>query len=143
MTNMWTIPRAAALGLHAVVLLAANPGRSVSAREIASDLRVSEAHLSKVLQRLRKMGIVNSVPGPGGGFRLARSSGEIALLDVYEAIEGSLEPTTCLFDVPVCRGEKCILGGLLQALDQDARNYLAKAKLDQLAEVFQEAKCKS
>jgi Rrf2 family nitric oxide-sensitive transcriptional repressor len=56
---------AASLALHGMVILAEAPERRVSARAIASELDASEAHLAKVLQRLARAGLVESVRGRG------------------------------------------------------------------------------
>jgi DNA-binding IscR family transcriptional regulator len=64
MSNILKISEAASLALHTTVILAANPNRLVSTKKLASQLHASEAHLSKVLQRLEKADIVNSTRGP-------------------------------------------------------------------------------
>ena len=53
------LSEAASLALHSMVLSAVFPGRKVSAREIATELDVSEAHLAKVLQRLARRGRID------------------------------------------------------------------------------------
>jgi Rrf2 family protein len=140
MPNILKISEAASLALHSTVLLAANPDKLISTREIASMLHVSEAHLSKVLQRLTRTGIVRAIRGPRGGFRLVKPANETTLLDVYESIEGTLIPSKCLFDSPICEGDACILGGLLETVDEQVRDYLAKTKLDDLTSIYRSVK---
>ena len=113
MSSILKISEAAALALHSMVFLAANPDKPVPTKEVASELHISEAHLSKVFQRLAKAGLVKSTRGPKGGFVLAKPREEVSLLDVYESIDGKFTPSTCLFDTPIYSGENCILGGLL------------------------------
>ncbi|MCP4900046.1 MAG: Rrf2 family transcriptional regulator, partial [bacterium] len=96
MPTMLRISEAASLGIHAMGLLAIHPDRSLSARTIAEKFSVSEAHLSKVLQRLTKVGLLASTRGPKGGFSLTRDPETVTLLEVFEAIEGPVEPTDCL-----------------------------------------------
>ena len=136
MSNMLKISEAASLALHSTVLLAANPDELISTREIAAILHVSEAHLSKVLQRLTRAGIVRAIRGPKGGFRLAKSAHETTLLDVYESIEGTFTPSKCLFESPICEGDSCILGGLLETVDRQVREYLTRTKLDDLTSIY-------
>ena len=57
MPNVLKVSEAASLALHTTVLLAANSGELLSTREIASTLKMSAAHLSKVLQRLARHGL--------------------------------------------------------------------------------------
>jgi Rrf2 family protein len=136
MATVLKISDAASLAMHTMVLLAAEPEQIRSTREIADELKVSEAHLSKVLQRLARAGLVRSVRGPRGGFKLERAQEEAALLGVYEAIEGRLESSSCLLEVQSCQGELCILGALLDNVNREVRDYLAGTKLSQLTGVF-------
>ena len=133
MPRLLRIPEAASLGLHATVALAASPEKPVSARDLADGLGASEAHLAKVMQRLVKAGIVNSTRGPKGGFRLHRPADSVSLLEVYEAIEGAVEPASCLFGTAVCGREACIFGGYLEEFDSRFRSYLAGTTLGELA----------
>ena len=136
LSNLLRISEAASLGLHAMVLLAANSHDEISTRRIASDLQVSEAHLSKVLQRLGKVGLVNSTRGPKGGFALARKAEDITLLDVYEAIDGPLVTNSCLLGTQICGGERCILGDLLETIDNQVREYLTTTRLPELTSIY-------
>jgi Rrf2 family protein len=133
MANMVKMSDATALALHAVAYLADRADRTVSTREIAERLKGSEAHLSKVMQRLAKGGIVKSVRGPGGGFALAQGAGKMSLLDVYECLEGPFEVRTCLFDKPVCGGAPCLMAGWLRKSSSDLKKQLAGTKLSRVA----------
>jgi Rrf2 family protein len=137
MSNIIKISDAASMAIHAMVFLASEPGRIVPSREIATMLRSSEAHLSKVMQRLAKAGLVSSMRGPKGGFVLKRSARDISLREVYEAIEGRLEETKCLLDQPICHGGRCIFGNLLKQVDQQTRKYFSRNMLSDLISVFE------
>ena len=136
MASVLKVSDAASMGLHAAVLLAAHPDRLRSSRELASELRVSQAHLAKVLQQLVKAGLARSTRGPGGGFRLADEPDRITLLKVYEAIEGRLRTDNCLLSTSICGGRRCIFGGLLKRTNKEVRQYLAQTKLSALAKTF-------
>ena len=140
MTNILRISEAASLGMHTAVLLAGDPERLFTVGEVATLLGASEAHLSKVLQRLGHIGIVRSVRGPRGGFALVRPGGEVTLLEVYEAIEGPLPESACLLGRPVCQGSACVLGGLIASINQQVRGYLSQTTLAELTGVYEEAK---
>jgi Rrf2 family protein len=127
---------AASLALHATALLASDGRRVHSTRALAEALEVSEAHLSKVMQRLTKVGLVRSVRGPKGGFALDRSADETSLLDVYEAIEGPMERSLCLLGKEKCSAERCILGDALASADRILREYLTATKLSDLVDAF-------
>ena len=130
---MLKLSEAASLALHTMVYLAGLPGRHVSVRQIAGELHVSEAHLSKVLQRLARERLVSSVRGPKGGFALNRRYDEISLLDIYESIEGPLRHAHCFRATSVCNGNGCIFGTLLGDVNTQVREYLSKTKLPELA----------
>jgi len=136
MPKVIKVSEAASLAIHAMVLLATRPEKVFSTKEIASILHASKAHLSKVLQRLARCGLVKSNRGPKGGFMLAKSIEEITLLEVYEAIEGPLLASECLLNTPLCGGRKCIFGQLLENAGQRFRDYMASTKLSEVTDVF-------
>ena len=129
---MFRISDATSLAMHTMVLLAGAPGEVVSTRRIAGALNASEAHLSKVLQRMVKAGLVRSIRGPKGGFQPARPCDTMTLLDIYEAIEGPLIEKRCLLPQPVCDGTDCILGELLAQTNQQMRELLSHTTLGTL-----------
>ena len=76
-------------GLHCMSLLAGLPtGATLPTKSLAEYHGLSETYLSKHLQALTNAKIIESVPGPKGGYRLVRLPQEITLLEVVEAIDG-------------------------------------------------------
>lgn len=76
--------------LHCLVYLIDNPEDSpIGIKELSFFQGVSDTYLSKIFSKLSKAGIVSSVPGVKGGFKLAKSPEEISFWDVIEAVEGS------------------------------------------------------
>ena len=77
-------------GLHCCTVLALLPhDAALPAGRLAEFHGVPGAYLAKHLQALSRAGIVESVPGKHGGYRLARSPAEVTLLDIVTAIEGN------------------------------------------------------
>lgn len=136
MSSVLKISDAASLAMHAMALLGARPGEVLSTREMASGLGVSEAHLSKVLQRLNKVGLLSSVRGARGGFVLDRDPGDVSLLDVYEAIDGRLAPSDCLLGRRACDGTSCILGDLLGRVNALVFEHFSSRTVADLAGPF-------
>ena len=128
---------AASLGLHAAAFLAREDASVASARGIARALGASQAHLSKVLQRLTKAGIVESLRGPGGGYELARPARGISLKQVYEAIEGPLDASICPFEIPACRAATCVLGDKFVRKGRELVKHLAGTPLSSLKLVLE------
>jgi Rrf2 family protein len=115
-----------------MVLLAANTERTMSTKEVAKALTVSEAHLAKVLQRLGRAGLVQSRRGPGGGFSLVRDASAITLMQVYQGVEGPIQKQHCLLGKPVCHNG-CILGNLLDEVGDRVEQYFSQTRLSDLA----------
>jgi len=140
MSDVFKISEAASLALHGMSYLGANSGRPVPISEISSALKASQAHLSKVFQRMAREGLVKSMRGPCGGFVLGKRPDRITLLEIYEAIEGPLSKSTCLLEAPVCRGKECILGDLLKKINKEVREHLSKTRLSELRGLFKNGK---
>lgn len=63
-------------------------GKAVGIKDLATFQGISESYLSKVYARLSKAGIIRSVSGVKGGYKLARVPENITFWDVVEAVEG-------------------------------------------------------
>jgi Rrf2 family protein len=75
--------------LHSCTILAALPeGQTLPAARLAEFHDVPAAYLAKHLQATTAAGITASVPGPQGGYRLARPPAEIPLLEIVIAVDG-------------------------------------------------------
>lgn len=129
------ISEAANLALHAMVYLASNQKATpVSTGHVATQLEASEAHLSKVFQRLTKVGLVKSVRGPKGGFALSWKPSEITLLSIYEAIDGAISNSDCLLGHPACDRRECIFGNLVTEVRKQVDSHFSKTTLADLVE---------
>jgi Rrf2 family protein len=136
MSQIVKISEAASLAFHTMVLMAADPARLFTTNQVASVFAISENHLSKVLQRLARAGLVMTHRGPSGGYRLMKEPSEIRLLDIYEAIEGPLNKSLCLLsDMRHC-GSSCLFGDVLVEVDGKVRDYLERTRLSHLSELF-------
>jgi len=83
-------------GIHCATLLAVvPPERTLSAARLAEYHGVPAPYLTKHLQALVRAGVLDSVPGPRGGFRLVRPAADLTVLDVVEAIDGVDPSFTC------------------------------------------------
>ncbi len=92
--------------IHCLLYMTEFPdGKSVAIKDLATYQGVSETYLSKIYTKLRKSGVVKSVPGASGGYALARTPDTITFLDIVEAIEG----TTPLFQCAEIRQHEILL----------------------------------
>ena len=102
---------AALLAIHALAEIAGEE-EGLSNKKLAERLGVSGNHLSKVLQSMKRSGIIKSRRGPKGGYFLAKAPGEISFLEVVETIDGPLPKTACIFPNSICRRKSCIFGDM-------------------------------
>ena len=83
-------------GVHVCVLLAVLPAdAALPAARLAEYHGVPSAYLAKHLQALARAGVLETVKGPRGGYRLARPPAEITVLEVVEAIDGEEPAFRC------------------------------------------------
>jgi Rrf2 family protein len=82
--------------VHACVLLASLPSDgALTASKIAEYQGVPPTYLAKHMQALARAGVVETVKGPKGGYRLSRPPTEISVLDIVEAIDGAEPAFRC------------------------------------------------
>src|SRR5262249_39717375 len=77
------------------VLAVVPSGQSMPASRLAEFHGVPAAYLAKTMQALSSAGIITSVPGRRGGYRLTRAPSDITILDVVEAVEGTERSFRC------------------------------------------------
>jgi Rrf2 family nitric oxide-sensitive transcriptional repressor len=85
--------------LRAVVHLASEAPKARTTDEVARATRVPRAYLSKVLQSLRRAGLVHSQRGIGGGMTLTKTPAEITILEVVNAVEPIQRIRSCPLDL--------------------------------------------
>lgn len=84
-------------GLQAMIYIALHSTneKNVDLGQIASEQEIPKHFLSKILQMLVKNGLLKSMKGPTGGFRLSKPAKEITLIEVIDAIDGLDVFTQC------------------------------------------------
>jgi Rrf2 family cysteine metabolism transcriptional repressor len=89
---MFSISAKGAYGLYAMMeLTKTHRGDSVQIKDIADAQDIPQHYLEQLLVTLRKAGFVKSFRGTNGGYALAKSPGEITVLDILTALEGPVE----------------------------------------------------
>lgn len=90
------MPKGVEWTAHSLVVLEVVGGqRAVSSAVLARIFELSPSYLHKQLQKLVGHGLVDSTPGPTGGFVLARPAAEITLADVVAALSGPAPVFRC------------------------------------------------
>ncbi len=88
--------------VRCILYLAKGLDRKASAGEIAEQMHIPKSFLAKILQRLVREGIVQSIRGINGGFRLLKKPDHITLLEVLTAIQGIAPVSICAIDKRLC-----------------------------------------
>jgi Rrf2 family iron-sulfur cluster assembly transcriptional regulator len=120
--------------------LAANGAdRAVSLAEIATRQQISLPYLEQLFARLRRGGLVRSVRGPGGGYRLSKDAAETRISEIVLAVDEPIRATRCAGgDTPgrgcMASGEQCLTHGLWEALGERIEDYLASVSLDDVVQ---------
>jgi len=112
-----------------------NAGRPVSLAEIADAQMLSLAYLEQLFARLRRGGLVASVRGPGGGYRLGRPAARISLSEITDAVEEPIRATRCDEGGPGCvAGKRCLTHDLWAELGEQIRLFLSHVSLADVVE---------
>ena len=127
-----------------MVHLACNYGTTaVSTRTIADSEDISYQLACKLMQRLGIAGLVKSSMGPKGGFVLSRNPRKINLLEVIEAVQGSISVNQCLAEGVGCdRSPECPVSKTLEELQDYIENFLTKTTLDKMCKTVSKAQQK-
>lgn len=121
----------------AMVDLAARQGHGpVTLSAIAERQSISLSYLEQLFARLRRAGVVKSLRGPGGGYRLARTLAETSIADIVLAVDEPLRATRCKGAEKGCMpgGERCLTHDLWDALTTTIETYLAGVSLEDVVE---------
>lgn len=106
----------------------------VSLSDISERQGISLSYLEQLFSRLRKHGLVNSIRGPGGGYRLGRCSAQIAVADVISAVDESVNATKCGGKGDCQSGSQCLTHNLWEGLSNRIEEFLQGITLSELVE---------
>ena len=128
-------------GLRALIDLAVHDkDDAVSIQSIAERQDISESYLEQLVRLLKKAGLVTSVRGAGGGYRLAQAADSISVGDVLRALEGDLNAVACSAyqEEQTCEGADCCVTKLVWKKINDAITSTVDSIM--LAELVNESK---
>ena len=101
---------------------------------------ISLSYLEQLFSRLRRHELVESVRGPGGGYYLARSLGDVSVADIIRAVDEPIDATQCA-GKENCRDEhRCLTHDLWVGLNNHIYDYLENVTLASL--VAKQDECK-
>src|SRR3569833_3850669 len=100
--------------------------------DIAARQDISLSYLEQLFAKLRRGGLVTSVRGPGGGYRLSRASGDLRIADIYLAVDEPIAATRCKSGSSkgcTKTGARCVTHELWEALGQLLHDFLSSVSL--------------
>lgn len=104
----------------------------VSLYDISVRQEISLSYLEQLFSKLRKQALVESIRGPGGGYRLGKDANDIAVGEVIAAVNESIDATKCNGKADCQGGEKCLTHNLWQDLSDRISNFLNSITLGEL-----------
>ncbi|MFW5801981.1 MAG: RrF2 family transcriptional regulator [Spirochaeta sp.] len=115
-------------------------------KTIAKEEDISPEFLEQIFFRLKKTGMISSVRGPGGGFKLARDPKEISVKEIFKAVGEGIDLTPCTTVQPeedllpknpnaytasgCTRTEKCLVHDVWQEASEHFNQYFTQMTLD-------------
>jgi len=138
------ITKEADYAIRCMMHLASKPGSAVPVGEIERAQDVPRQFAAKILQKLARAGLVESVRGVNGGFKLMRPPSKISLLDVYEASSGPLALNVCVANKKSCdRSGICPAHAVWTELTQDLAAKMRSWSLAKLLRRGEDCKARS
>ncbi|AQZ95835.1 Fe-S cluster assembly transcriptional regulator IscR [Halopseudomonas phragmitis] len=104
----------------------------ITLADISMRQGVSISYLEQLFAKLRRSKLVESVRGPGGGYRLAGGAGAISVAQIVEAVNDSMDATRCMGKGDCQHGEVCLTHHLWSDLSDRLRQFLSDITLADL-----------
>ncbi len=127
--------RSSEYAFRALTHLAAQPaGGYAMVKDIARAEEIPLHFLAKILQTLARQGLLRSIKGPRGGFALRRPAGELTLMEIVEALEGTAGYHQCAVGLAECNDQMpCSMHDSWKGLRQQILDYMAGHTIADLA----------
>ncbi len=106
----------------------------ISLAGISKRQEISLSYLEQLFAKLRQRDLVSSVRGPGGGYKLSRSASRIFVAEIVDAVNESIDATSCGGKGTCQQGEVCLTHHLWQDLSQQIHEFLSGISLGSLVE---------
>ncbi|MDG2171236.1 MAG: Rrf2 family transcriptional regulator [Gammaproteobacteria bacterium] len=107
-------------------------GNPISLPEIAERQGISLSYLEQLFSRLKKSGLVESIKGPGGGYKLSKNANDIVISEVIKAVDESVETTACNGKANCHNNQQCLSHNLWEDLGAEINNFLSDVTLQQV-----------
>jgi Rrf2 family protein len=120
-------------GVRAMLVLAAHEKDVLSKRKIAEEFQIPVNFLALILPKLVHSGLVESLPGPRGGYRIAKAAGRISLFDVACAVDEGFKLNHCLDPDKGCEvSVKCPVSKVWKEMQENCIDNLKRVTFETL-----------
>lgn len=102
--------------------------------DISERQDISLSYLEQLFSKLRRAKLVESVRGPGGGYKLIRSPLEISVGQIIHAVNESIDATRCQGKANCHGGERCLTHNLWVDLSEKISSFLEGISLGDLTQ---------
>lgn len=111
-----------------------NNGGYIPMKEVSARQEISLKYIEKIMPSLKSAGLIDSVHGIGGGYRLTRAPEQYSLWEILKIAEGDLAPVACLQEnAPVChRASECRTLSAWEGYYEMTRSYFSGISLADL-----------
>ncbi|OYY97315.1 MAG: Fe-S cluster assembly transcriptional regulator IscR [Methylophilales bacterium 16-45-7] len=116
--------------------------KPVTLAGISERQSISLSYLEQLFSRLRRQGLVTSVRGPGGGYRLAKPHHEISVSSIITAVDELIDATQCGGNENCHDEGRCMTHDLWTSLNSKILEYLSGVSLADMVEMQQQKKNK-
>lgn len=108
--------------------------KPVTLAGISERQSISLSYLEQLFSRLRRQGLVTSVRGPGGGYRLAKPQQAISISDIISAVDELIDATQCGGNENCKEEGRCMTHDLWTSLNGKILEYLSSITLADMVE---------
>ena len=117
-----------------------NSDKPVTLADISERQGISLSYLEQLFSRLRRNGLVKSVRGPGGGYRIVKNQAEITISEIITAVDELIDATQCGGQENCHDERRCMTHDLWASLNDKILEYLSGVSLADLVASQREGK---
>ncbi|MFN3535406.1 MAG: RrF2 family transcriptional regulator [Desulfatiglandales bacterium] len=128
-------------GVRAMYEIALKYPGPITIKEISENQGLSVPYLEQILNKLKNVGLLIPIKGPGGGYILSRNPEDISVVEILNELEGPFALTSCLNPEEGCmRIEGCVMHLLWKKLSEHIQTFLKTITLKDLVALGRELK---
>lgn len=119
------------IGIHCMAMIAASGENGITVKRISELTNCSKNHLSKLMEKFVKAGLVYATRGQLGRFFMKKASEKVLLIDIIEAVTGEIDYSedACPLTKNYCKGAGYMMNGICKEIADEYISYLRKTTL--------------